>query len=68
MLGKDGQIYSETIPSASTLFDAAAQGVERWARLWFYDRDAKIMVNLDGKRWVVEQARLREWRKAKPRA
>jgi hypothetical protein len=60
MRGRDGEIHAITL-QASSLFDAAHQGMTAWAKLSYFDPKAIIHVEADGKRWAVTQERVKEW-------
>jgi hypothetical protein len=61
MRGRDGEIHAITF-HASSLFDAADQGITAWAKFWYFDPKAIIQVEADGKRYAVKQDRVRQWR------
>jgi hypothetical protein len=60
MRGRDGEIHAITL-QASSLFDAADQGLQGRAKLWYFDAHATIQVEADGMRWAVRQDKVREW-------
>ena len=64
MIGKDGETHLVEV-EASSLFDAAGQAVQRWARFWWFQPDALIDVRIGGKRWLVRQEQLRRAREGK---
>ena len=39
MIGKDGEPHLVEV-EASSLFDAAGQAVQQWARMWWFQPDA----------------------------
>jgi hypothetical protein len=57
--GSDGQMHAVTLQAAS-LFDAARSGVESWAKLWWFDPAAVIVVKSGDEVWRVRQERLRQ--------
>jgi hypothetical protein len=59
--GKDGKPHSLTV-GASSLFQAAQQGIEAWSLLWWFDPEALIMVQVSDQRWTVRQDNVRQWR------
>jgi hypothetical protein len=61
MKGKDGKTHSLTI-QATSLFQAAEQGIQTWARFWWFDTDALIAVQSDDECWTVQQKRVSVWR------
>lgn len=61
MVGRDHEKHSLTT-EASSLFDAAQQGINAWVRLWWFDPDAVITVQSNDDRWSVTQRALRKWR------
>jgi len=58
--GKYGQPHSVTV-KASSLFDAALQGLNDWSRLWWWDRESIITVRSDGQVWQVRSQRVLDW-------
>jgi hypothetical protein len=61
MKGKDGKTHSLTV-GASSLFQAAQQGIEAWSKLWWFDPETLIMVQVGDQRWAVRQDKVRRWR------
>jgi hypothetical protein len=62
MKGKDGNTHSLTV-GASSLFQAAQQGIEAWSLLWWFDPEELITVQVGDQRWAVRQGNVRRrWR------
>jgi hypothetical protein len=60
MVGQDREVHTfET--EASSLFDAAYQGIRRWWQLWWFLSEAPITVRVGEQRWLVNQALVQEW-------
>jgi hypothetical protein len=43
---------------ATSVFHAAEQGIQAWAKFWWFDTDALIAVQSDDERWSVQQKRV----------
>lgn len=56
----NGQTHSLTVQAAS-LFDAARQGCDMWAKMSWWDPNALIVVSCDGQKWKVTADRVRQW-------
>jgi hypothetical protein len=65
MIRRDKLTHGITI-EASSLFDAANQAIQAWARFWWFDPQAHLVIEASGKVWRVSQARVREWRASRP--
>jgi hypothetical protein len=61
MKGKDGKRHSLTV-GASSLFQAAQQGIDARSLLWWFDPEALIMVQVGDQRWTVRQDNVRHSR------
>lgn len=59
--GRDGETHTVEV-QVKSLFDAANQAVEQWARLWWYDGDSVVEINDGSRRWQVRLDRVRRWR------
>jgi hypothetical protein len=61
MTGRDSQEHQlET--DATSLFDAAYAGIDKWCRLWWYDPDCVITVRAAGEEeWRVVASRVSVW-------
>jgi hypothetical protein len=60
MMGKDHQRHTTEIDALS-LFDAAYQAHQEWAKFWWFDPDIVIEVRSGNNYWCVRQDRLRVW-------
>lgn len=60
--GKDGTNHSVTL-EASSLFDGCDKAIQSWAKFWWFDNQAVLKVEADGRQFKVDQARVRAWRK-----
>ena len=56
----DGQTHTVEL-AASSLFDAAAQAMQGWARLWWWDPGLVLEVKCGNLRWRVAAGRVRAW-------
>jgi hypothetical protein len=60
MTSPDGQLHSvET--EASSLFEAAYEGVLQWTRLWWFSGDCVIEVRAGQQRWRVKAQCGSQW-------
>ena len=62
--GKDGGDHCITIIGCVRLFDACDKAIQAVAKFWWFDNKAVLKVEAGGRRWKVEQSRMRGWRKS----
>jgi hypothetical protein len=61
LTGTNGRKHVITL-DAESLFDAASKALDACAKLSWYDKNAVLTVEADGKRWRVDPGKVKEWR------
>ena len=65
IVGADHLTHTAEV-EADSLFSAAEQAIRQWCVFWWFSGDSPIDVKAGDKQWKVSQARVREWREARP--
>jgi hypothetical protein len=61
MIGKDHETHELEV-MASSLFNAVAQAMQKWAMFWWYSGDSVVEVKAGEKYWRVHLKRVQRWR------
>jgi hypothetical protein len=59
---KDGRTHTVDV-TASSFFDAGAQAIEMWSRLWWWDPTLVFDVKCGDRQWRVGARRVRVWQR-----
>jgi hypothetical protein len=60
VVGKDGTRSSKQV-EASSVFEAAGEAIQEWAKLWWWEPDNPIAVRMGDREWRVMSHRVASW-------